>query len=357
MNRAILLLPVLAAPPAAQTTFTSPPGFVAREGPTSTASTHFAYYAASRTQYLDGGQRGTPRANIDQARFRRDAAASPTLYAPRTVNAGFLLAHCDLVANPTPSTTFATNYKTTPTQVYTVKPTNLPDHGPQPRTMPAPWDVVFLFDAPFSYNGSDDLLYEVTGNGNVLPAAPYNLDAVSGNAAVGGGTGDFRYNGWTACVVPPNRAQFDILSEAPRTHASNVTTMSWNAERGPVSSPAVLALGLSDPNLSGPFCAPLRTSAEVVVPAGTTTATGTILPVGVSFPAPVGPVDLYGQFAAVEPTALALYLSDATQHLVVPYTPSTTLNVWRVQNASSDTAAMGSTPSRASIPVVEFRHP
>jgi hypothetical protein len=351
----VLSVAVLAAAAAAQPAFTAPRGHGAREGATSAVSLHFGFHGASRTQYLDGGQRGAPRANIDRARLRRDAESPSTATSgPRGLNAGFVLAHCDLVANPTPSATFAANYKTPPTQVYAVKPTNLPDHGPQPLTLPGPWDVTFPFDVPFSYNGTDDLLWEVTANGNTAPASNYLLDAVAGDATVGGGAGDWRFNGWTGCRVPPNASAFELLTAAPTTSAAGVASLSWLAQRGPANAPAVLALGLSDPNLVGLLCAPLRTSAELILPAGTTTASGGLGPVNVSFAAPVFPVHVFCQFAALGSTGL--YLSDASQHLVVPYTPPAQLNVWRVQNGTSDTAPSGALPSRAAIPVVEFRH-
>ena len=349
-------LSALCAPAIAQTTFTSPIQHATTEGASSTFSTHFAWYAASRTQYLDGNQRGTPRPGINRLELRRDGPTGAGTYPARTVNVGIAMSHCD--ATVTPSSTFASNYIGAPTQVFTVKPVNLPDLSASAGT-PAPWAPVFPFDVTFSYNGTQDLLYEITGNTNSSPSTSYPLDAVTGNATSGGGTGTFRYNGVTGCTVPPNTSRFDIWTFNPQTDANSVVTVRWYADDGPISSPGALALGLSDPNIAGLFCAPIRTSAEIMVPV-MTDANGDLFssanPLSLSFGYPGINFTLYSQFVTIEASTLNVYLSDAAAHDIIAYTPPLTLNLWRVQNTTSDTAATGSAPSRSLVLVSRFTH-
>jgi hypothetical protein len=351
----LLGLVALAAPAFAQNTFVSPVGTEVLEG-NGISSVNFGTYANSRIQYLDGNQRGTPRPNIRAVSMRRDGgSATNTTSGPRTVTLGLVMAHTNQAAA---STTFANNYlNSASTTVYTPKPTNLPDHRPQ-TTVPAPWTLRVPFDVMFNYNGTNDLLWETTGTANSLTTA-YSLDTATNGSTAGGGAGGFYYNGLTGCVVPPNTQQFDIISSATATNAAGQVTIQWYALRGPVSSPAVLALGATDPNIVAPFlCAPLRTSAEILVPTSTD-ASGSIAsaaaPLRFTFPFPGSvPFNIYGQFAAVDVAATRLYLSDATAHAVVPYTAPVIRALTRILNTTSPTATTGSSSTFCSVARFEY---
>jgi len=351
----LLGLVTFAAPALAQNTFVSPVGTEVIEG-NGISTVNFGSYAASRIQFLDGNQRGTPRPNIRAMSLRRDGgSATNTTSGPRTLTLGIVMAHTNQAAA---STTFATNYlNSASTTVYTPKPTNLPDHRQQ-TSVPAPWTLRVPFDVMFNYNGTDDLLWETTGTGNTVTTG-YSLDTATNGSMAGGGTGGFYYNGLTGCIVPPNTAQFDIISQATTTSATSQVTIQWYALRGPVSSPAVLALGATDPNLVAPFlCAPLRTSAEILVPVSTD-AMGNIAssaaPLRFTFPFPgSAPFTIYGQFAAVDVPASRLYLSDATAHLVVPYTAPVTRALTRILNTTSATATTGSSSTFCCVARFEY---
>jgi hypothetical protein len=340
----------------AQGSFTSPINHEQIEGASSSVSTHFAYYAASRGQYIDANQKGTPRPNIKGLRLRRNGNTGPvTTYTARTVEVGVVLAHTNAAAI---STTFATNYlNNLSTQVYTVKATNLPSHVNAVPTIPAPWSITIPFDTMFSYNGTDDFLYEITGRNNSAPVTAYSLDAITSGVAAGGGNGAFYYNGLNACTVTGRTSVFDIYTRNPVTDSTGRVTIDHWADDGPSSSPAALGLGLKDPNLVGVFCAPLRTSVDIAIPA-MTDANGLIAsstaPQRLSFLLPAGlGLQIYTQYAAVDVPNMRLYLSDAAALGCVPYLASFTPTVTRMMNTTSDTALTG-TSSTSLILVTRF---
>lgn len=331
--------------------FTSPIGLEKLEG-NGISANNYGSFTASRMQYCDGNQRGAPKP-IGKVSFRRDAYTAPlTSAGARTLDLGFVMAHTD-VSVAAPSTTFATNYKGgLSSQVFTVKSVNLPDLNAQPGVL-APFNITLPFDTPFVYNGNDDLLWEVTGKNNTNTGA-YYLDTQTNGTTAGGGIGSGIYLGWQGCTVPGKTVGFDIIYPSfPVTDAANVSTVRLYATGGPNSSPGILAIGLSDPNLAGLFCAPLRTSADIVIPVSTD-ATGNIAtsaaPIALSFPFPgASQFDLYAQFAALDTAVPALYLSDAFAGSVVPYSAPVVRKVYAVRNTTSDVAASGSASTFAIV--------
>ncbi|MCC6670130.1 MAG: hypothetical protein IT458_03660 [Planctomycetes bacterium] len=326
---------------AAQAPIYSPVGTSNLEG-NGLSAVNFATYAASRMQYIDGNQRGAAAALAKMA-FRRDGGqANTTTAGPRSIDISVLMGHADVSA-AAPSTTFATNYNGPTTAVFTLKTVNVPDLNAKPPSPPAPFSLTLPFDVPFAYSGTLDLLWELASKNNTAAGTTY-LDTATNGSTAFGGLGNFFYNGGVGCVVPPNTTQFDIISSAAATSAGGVTSIGWYALRGPVSSPGVLAIGISDPNLAGLFCAPLRTSAEIVLPINTD-ATGAIASsasrLTVSFPFPGTSFNVYSQFAALDTAAQKLYLSDATFHEVVPYAAPVIRKVYAIRNTTSDVAVSG----------------
>ena len=340
-----LLVCCVAARLGAQTWFTSPIGLTEVEG-NGVSSINPASFTASRLQFLDGNQRGMARPGIRALALRRDSyPAANTTAGARTLELGVVMAHTIQTA---PSLTFAGNYLNgQSTQVYSLKPTNLPDLRPQGGT-PGAWAITLPFDRTFTYNGAQDLLWEVASRNNTVTGA-YWLDSATNGSAAGGGFGSFQYNGWQACTVPPNTSPFELITEVPRTDPVGRVALSWyTLNTGPVSAPGVLAFGIRDPNITGLFCAPLRTSFDVVVPVATT-ATGSlasaVAPLRVLVPLLGGShFNLYTQFAALHVPTVQLYLTDATAHTLVPFTPPVLRACAAVVNTTSELATVG-TPS------------
>lgn len=331
---------------AAQTQFvTVPQDLDAREGNAVATFVHPFGYSQSRFQYTDGGQRGTARPGISKLELRRDGLAQGS-FPSRTANLALVMAETDVGQL---TTNFAANYSGAPTTVFLRKVINVPDLSAAPPTPPAPWTIAFPFDANWNYTGAKDLLWEIQVDANTGIGAPLALDAVQ---IVVPGEGSYSYDGLTSCTTASG--SFTIYGIAPRTARDGTVTFATYAAQGPVSAPGVLALGLSDPNLVGVFCAPLRTSAEVLVPVATD-ATGSIgapsAPLALGFPFP-GPLTVFSQFAVADAvqSAVPIALSDAVRSEIVAWVPD-----FKVSRLSSTLSANAPSGVRSSYQVLVAR--
>ena len=59
------------------------------------------------------------------------------------------------------STNYAANYLHPATTVFGPRDVSAPDWSAKPRSAPPAFDLRVLFDRPWTYNGTDDLLWEV----------------------------------------------------------------------------------------------------------------------------------------------------------------------------------------------------
>ena len=345
--RAFGLAAMIAGTLSGQQAFTVPAGLAAKEGNAAVVHVSPFAYAQGRFQYTDAAQRGTARPNLNKLQLRRDGR-EPGNFPARTLMLAVVLAECDAASL---TTTFAANYFGAPTTVFSRKQISLPDLSQAPAQPPAPWSLQLPFDLGFSYSGQKDLLWELQLDSNSATGAPYGLDAVE---IVVPGAGSFFYNGLVNCTTP--LGAFDIYALPPQTSQANLTTLAVYAERGPSAAAGVLAVGTSDPNLVGLFCAPLRTSAEALLPV-TTNALGGIgsaaQPIANTFWFP-GPMTLHLQFAALDPTQApwpGIALSDAAAMTIVEWVPR-----YQVSRLSSTLAATAATGTRSSyhVPVAWF---
>jgi hypothetical protein len=195
-----------------------------------------------------------------------------------------------------------------------------------------------------------DLLFEFRVSGNTSTAA-YSLDTVDRTPA-GGGTS--AYLGRTSCAT--RNGQFDIYRRDPITDANGRVTLQTYAQGGPSSSAGVLAVGLSDPAIAGVLCAPLRTSAEIVLPIVTGAfgqVGGSAQPVELRFPFPGVTTSVFLQFAVLDPTqvGIPLALSDATVNTCVEHGAPLTV---RAVYALGDPVAATGLESTTNVPVVRF---
>ena len=277
----------------AQQTFTAPPGYGTTEGPA--AQTLYVPWfdgMGGRYQWSSGSNRGTPRPNINKLEMRRDGlAAASTTWAARTTTLTVVMGHTNMT---TLSTTFASNYVGATTTVVNAMPYNVPNHNvPPPVAPPAPWTVSVPFTANFTYNGTDDLLWEMICT-NSAPTGAYSTDAHAGGAGTRATLG-------TAC-------SFTQSGNAPAAVGGNRIRMQLWASGGPNSQPAALVVGLTDPNtnLGGMLCTALRANTDIVI-GMSTSATGTIgsstAPISFDFNAPVVNTTVYTQFAAYDPAS------------------------------------------------------
>ena len=344
---------LLCAAAGAQNYTSAPPGYLTVEGPSSTTAFTPFYDAESKVQWMYN-LRTTVMPAINKLEQRRDGVAAAGTYPARSATVEVKMCDTD-IGNF--STTFASNYIGTPTVVYTSKTLNLPDHS-APNGSPAPWTVSIPFDANYLYLGTKDILVELSVINNSSGNTAYSIDCVTAPSTTPG-QGTSSYINTAGKCTTPNGA-FDIYKTTPQTTSAGLCTIGAYGPRGPSSSPGILAIGFSDPNIAGILCAPLRTSAEVGIPV-TTDAVGAIgssaSPISVSFNIPVAG-SLYTQFAVVDATQtnIPVALSDAVKNDCVLYTgsapPAAFLYKYGVGSLTSPTG----TRYTSYIPVIRFTY-
>lgn len=247
---------------------TSPPGYLTADGGGNFADLAGAY-AGQHTHivHVDDALRGSGAHSIRRLYLRRDAsAATDAAYVARSLPIEIRMAQADFTkvingGDPVPDATL----RLTPWQtVFAERMVSLPSFVTKPANAPAPWSVSFLLDAPFAYQPTSALAIHlrISPNSNVPPAL-YPLDAT-------GEEGFAHESGTlvgTGCQITGQPGP--LWFESSITNYGEIGSSSWltcSAIFGVPSTPWLLALGLSDPNLSFGGCASLRTSAQVVLP-------------------------------------------------------------------------------------------
>ncbi len=139
----------------AQNEFVSPPFAEGVQGDSSSGISFS--YKNSRTQQIDGNLIGAGTRSIRQIGFRRSSSHSLVLATARTIELEIRMGLGDLLKF---SSRFDGNYKGAASTVFKKKSVKLPDW----RSLPAkgePFDLVFKFDSPFVYGGSDALIWDL----------------------------------------------------------------------------------------------------------------------------------------------------------------------------------------------------
>lgn len=326
----------LATSLAAQNYYVQPAGYEGVEGNSSTGIPFS--YASARIQQSDSNRIGAPMAAISALTFRRDRSAGASATA-RTIDVTVLLGKNDINAF---SATFATNWLSPPTTVYTRKPTNLPDITTGPPVPPGPFVVTIPLDLTYAYDGVDSLMWEILVDNGVT--GTYSMDWVSAATTTTGATSTQL---GTGCTTPNG------VMSLTTTFSATVTTLnlSFSTLRAPSTAPVVLALGVSDPNLQLPgFCTAVRTDALVQVPLGTSSATGTLSAVVLPLPwnNSFASQNLFSQ--VLSPDASQAGLPIAFSNGRMSPTPATSggpapTGIKRTYSLTSSSATTGSTPS------------
>lgn len=344
------LVLLVASASAQQQRFTAPAGFEQVEGPVAVQFLNPFSNAAARFQYVDAAQRGTPRPGIVSLELRRDGT-QPTFSPARAVDVEWVMAETDATNL---STNFTTNYVPgTAVTVFTRKNLFLPDHSPLPPSVPAAFDVLVPFDAPFSYGGQKDLLWEVRIFANQATSQAFSLDAAD---SVVPGLGSYAYLGFQSCAT--SLGPYWIHAIAPQTDSLGIARISVWAEHAPPLAPTVLAIGLGDSGFADYLCAPLRSSADWIVPVASS-ATGSVgtaqAPIGLQVPISA-PQDFYLQFASLDllqAPNLLVALSDAALYSALPY--MTEPRVYRLFALGSATASVGTLTDNF-VPIARFTY-
>jgi hypothetical protein len=228
------------------------------------------------------------------------------------------------------STNYNGNYVGQPTTVFTPKLVNLPDWTPAGSGAgPEPWSIVVPYDQVWSYNGNDDLLWEVryTSNTAVAPgtaSANYHNDFQAATGAFSTSTSGTTL-GTSGCVAT-GRTSAMSLTGTFYNHGSKFR-YTQAVSNAPSSTAVVVNLDLFDSNLTVPgLCHTLHASPAINYVLGTSSATGAVSTVTVDNipynPAIVG-TNLFFQALSIDPgiAPLPFVLSNGRQY-TIPADPS-----------------------------------
>jgi hypothetical protein len=275
LQASLLCLPVVCLPLRAQQSFTSPRNMESVEG---SGSHGYVLGAASgaRWQQVDGTLRGAGFQNVQSIAFRRDGLlATNAAFGARVLQqVSVLMSHATL---PAVRKDQSTNYKDTPVLVFTPRDVNAPDWSVRPAAGTAPFDLRLPFDTPWSYNGTDDLLWEVRiQDVAVAPTtvSSYPFDFVPGPGALQQTTyGVALGQGCLATGQTQNRFTLhaSLANEMSRFRLRHSTNFA------PGSAAVVTFVDFSDPNLTVPgLCAVLHALPTVLLDLGIGSTTGAV---------------------------------------------------------------------------------
>ncbi|MCA8969438.1 MAG: hypothetical protein KDC95_06630 [Planctomycetes bacterium] len=304
--------------------FTSPSGLASTDG--SGAFVHVLGAAPKlRMQQIDSSNKSTTARTLTSLAFRRDAAlATSTDFGARVLeNLSITMSHAQL---STISRDFDANYKDKPVIVFAPKNVNTPDWSSKPATAVAPFDFKLTFDTPWIYNGTDDLLFEVsiekvTSAPTVLTSMPCDLQKQTGSFATSLRGATFG----TGCIAGGQTTRFVLATQMHNTSARFVVQASANF--GPKKSAALLMLDFVDQNISAPgVCAVVHALPTLILPLGTTSDNGAIAATRESglpyVPSAIG-ASLYFQAWAIDATQSGIGIAFSQgQRQTIPSTPT-----------------------------------
>ncbi len=228
----------LAAAATAQTTFVYPTAFANREGQSSNSYLPFGY-GPSRSQihYLGNALPMPNQTAIRAVGFRQDgatAANEPAYRVQMEVRMGVTTRRLGTLTG-----TYATNYDGTPVMVFARRFFDLPAR-PASTTQPSSSVIYVPLDAPFTFDSSNNLLFDVTilANNNANQPFLCTTDLATHQTA------SSRYG--TACQTSTNTTPELTADEQALGQGWNVTLV-----RGAPSSGAALMVGLGNTSWSG----------------------------------------------------------------------------------------------------------
>lgn len=272
MIRTTLVIALVAGAATAQ--FTSPKGFLTTEGATNHNYMLFSK-GEMRWQAIDRSHLGGGTKVMRELAWRRDGAgATNAAYTARTMGnfeVNLALSDWDTLQ----VTNLDNNIKTgTLTQVVKPRTLNAVDVTMQPPATPAPWTTVVKFDVPFVYMGTDPFLWEVKYTSNTITTSvDYSFD--------------FHYVGTTQSVSTTGTAIgtgcTSTGQSSPVTHSmtfynhASKFRITRAVSNLPANVPAFMYIDGVDSNLTVPgLCAVLHVLPTIIVPLGTTDATGAL---------------------------------------------------------------------------------
>lgn len=270
--RTPLCLAVLSGLAAAQVT--TPVGFNSTEG----NATFFSFGGTRRLQSIDASQAATSAVYTRFSMRRDGTSATSTQYAARTADVQVSLG----VANTGVISGDLAQNVAGATVVYALRSTNLPDWTNAPTTPPAAFDLNLTLDAPYVHAGGP-LVWEVIHSNSTVTTQTaldrqYNAFGSAAGALIAGSVG---------CIATGNAAAFShttALRNGGAPGGSMGMHLQVTTTAAPATAPVLLSIDVVDSALSVPFlCTTLHAQPTLLLPLGTSSATGAIPAQHISF--------------------------------------------------------------------------
>lgn len=264
-RRLTATLCILSSGLAAQSYLVSPAQFQRYEA---SAANEGPFANLSRYQQIHGDLKGTARA-FTALWFRRDTQITNSAGMVGR-NLDFEMQACN-ASYASFGATFASNYGGTLTTVYSRKTLSTPDFTPTPDSTPAPWLLAVIFDAPYSYAGTADLLWEARVY-NSTAGGGYSCDAASArDSSMNGAMSSVGLGCYTA------NGNMRLRSTFTTNLGTNTLSLTWEVTNATTAAPAGVLVGATNPNLFLPnLCGGNRLYTDVAyfVVSGSTDALG-----------------------------------------------------------------------------------
>ncbi len=253
---------------------TTPVGYNTVEG----NAVFFHFGGVRRFQSIDNTQPGL--AVWNSFALRRDGTtALNTAYVARTFDyqVRFASGAPAVISNTMEENLVA------PTTVYALRPTSFPDWQNPPATPPAPFDFSVTLDAPYVHTGGA-FIWDIEHSNNsqagtVTMDRHYNAYLSSAGVLIAGSVG---------CIATGRAAAFahtTAMRNGGPTGGSIGMHLQVTPTNCPSSSPVLLSIDAIDSALTVPFlCATLHAFPTIILPIGTSSATGTLTAKHLTFP-------------------------------------------------------------------------
>lgn len=308
---------------------------------------------SARYQQGHGSLRGAPR-SMQATSFRRDGGGNQATAVARTIDAELFMADTNFA---TLSTTFASNYASTPVNTVIRKMINLPDFTIS-QGSPAPWNIVIPHDVPFVYTGVQDLLWEIRIHSNTNTGA-YTCDAFGGFSQDVGTAATALFG--TGCLATGRTSRMSITPTVYSIALTNSLRMNWIVSNATSAAPTAVILGVVgiDQPIAG-LCSNLYVGGWLLTINGLSSNTGSLSTTPIELspfdPAWVG-VKLYTQAVAADAgqPVIQVAVSNRAESTIAPMPAGATDKIRRIYS-SSVSATTGSWEFYNYGLVVRFTH-
>lgn len=233
---AVLALAGLAS---AQSSLISPVEVASREGSNNNT---YPFNATFRYMQIHGDLRGNLQL-IQRMSFRRDGLLTATS-ASRSLDIELSIGDSDYANR---STTFASNFTSTPSMVFSGT-VNFPSL-PQPVSMPGPYAAVVSFTAPWLYVGTADLAWDwvtrsTSSTGSYYGDAHRELSSSYGSSLALG----------TGCTAGGQILPMQLTTYVRAITSSNLFNFTSRGKYGAGGAIGAILLGQTNPKLPFPIC-------------------------------------------------------------------------------------------------------